>query len=397
MKKSFIILTAALTSISLFSCGAVNSSDSEKKAATTESSSVLSLPTIDKAEIVAEYTDEGDGYEYRLDVEGDLKYWAADITITECGEQSTFQSTTRDYDRNSRIITAGSDITAVSAVITPYDADNNAGKPVTINWDPNRVEKASSEKGTEKATSATTSVAIEDITLDGIAGNWIYELRDASSTEEYVGIPKGYVTVSSDGTYTYNNGAFTENGTVKVDYDEFMEGNKVPFYAFYNENNEFWIGCYVNQNEKDIFYIGNGGESRLVRDTGNAVGGTDNYSVPNEYGFYEYKEPPREGAGCIMVKDIEGKWIHGQFILEIKSCDMYSGEFEDSNEGGNYTGKVKLEFTLEENNMTQLWYNLYTNDGKLFKSFKATGDIPVNSIKDEQSNGIEHTRVKTEN
>ena len=276
MKKTIIILTAALTSMSLFSCGTDNSSNSSKsseKAAIVDSQAAVGLPVIDKAEIVAEYADGADGYMFRIDVEGDLKYWEADVTMTNCGEQEKLSISTKDYDRNSRYITGGSTITDISAVVTPYDAEGNAGKPVSIKWDPERKEKTTIDNLADE----TIVSANEDVSLDAIVGNWCYELRDAGS-EEYIGVPKGYVVVSIDGTYTYNNGSETVRGTVQVDYDEYSDGSKVPFYAFYNDNGDFWIGCYIGQNEPDVFYIGNGGESRLVRDNGNTVIDNDNSS-----------------------------------------------------------------------------------------------------------------------
>ena len=116
---------------------------------------------------------------------------------------------------------------------------------------------------------------------------------------------------------------------------------------------------------------------------GNWSGGTDHFAVPNAFGFYPYTEEPREGAGFISVKDLEGNWIHGQFELTISNCDRLSGTFEDCDESGSAAGTVKLEFTLDENNAQQLWYNLYSADGKLYRSFRATGDIPLNELRSE--------------
>ena len=266
MKKTIILFAAALAGLNLFSCGSTNSSSSvTEKASVAETSTVASLPVIDKAEIVAEYTYEGDGYMFRLDVEGTIDYWEAEVTAIDCGEKNTFKISTKDYDRNSRYITGGSTITDMSAVVTPYDKDGNAGKPVNIKWDHERKEKTTS---TGETTSEPTSKASdENVTLDAIVGQWIYEEQDAGFTDQYVGTPKGCVIVSKDGTYSYNNGASTTTGTVKIAYDEYSNGDKVPYYSFCNDNGEFWIGCYINQNEPDVFYIGNGGMSRLVRDT----------------------------------------------------------------------------------------------------------------------------------
>ncbi len=175
MKKTLIFLTTAIIGMSLVSCGAVDdasSTTSTAKATAASSQSVSALPAIDKAEIVAECNDEGDGYMYRLDVEGDLKYWTADVKLTDCGIQEMLTISTKDYDRNSRYITGGSTISEMSAVVTPYDADDNAGKPVDITWDTERVEKTdellgadnSSDKDTSSETGADTDVSDAQIT-----------------------------------------------------------------------------------------------------------------------------------------------------------------------------------------------------------------------------------------
>ena len=231
MKKTIILFAAALASLNLFSCGSVSSSSSvTEKASIAETSAVASLPVIDKAEIVAEYTDEGDGYMFRLDVVGDLDYWTAEVTMRNCGEEQKLSVSTKDYDRNSRYVTGGSTISAMTAVVTPYDTAGNAGKPVNIKWDPERREKTTSGNAATSEPESETSDA--NVTLDAIAGQWIYEEQDTSFTDEYVGTPKGCVIVSEDGTYSYNDGASTTTGTVKIDYDEYSNGDKVPFFVY---------------------------------------------------------------------------------------------------------------------------------------------------------------------
>ena len=266
MKRSVILFAAALASLNLFSCGSVGSSSSgTEKASVAETTAAASLPVIDKAEIVAEYSEGGDGYTFRLDVEGDIDYWTAEVTAIDCGEENAFKISTKDYDRNSRFIAAGSTITDISAVVTPYDKEGNAGKPVTVKWDPERKEKTTSENETGMTIEPASKASDENVTLNAIVGQWIYEEQDASFTDEYVGTPKGFVIVSEDGTYSYNDGASTTTGIVKIDYEEYSNGDKVPYYSFCSDSGEFWIGCYINQNEPDVFYIGNGGMSRLVR------------------------------------------------------------------------------------------------------------------------------------
>ena len=225
----------------------------------------------------------------------------------------------------------------------------------------------------------------EAVSIDAIVGIWIYENYDASS-EEYVGVPKGYVIVSENGEYTFEDGSSTVSGTVKVDYWATGDDTKEPFYAFCNAEGEIWIGCFAVPGQTDVFNIGQDGGSRLVRDNGNAAGGTDNFSVPNEYGFYEEKDPP---ATSISVAALSGTWSHADNTNETlsitKGSDIYNGNFTFTGaDGSSVTGYIKLEYTLDNDNTAQSWYTFYDNNGKLWNAFVVSGDIPLDDLYTEQ-------------
>ena len=97
-------------------------------------------------------------------------------------------------------------------------------------------------------------------------------------------------------------------------------------------------------------------------------------------------------AENIRVKDIEGQWLHGQYTLYIFGSDKISGLFSDQNESGSYAGTVCLEYSNYGNNV-QFWYNLYDDEGYLFKSFKAGKNIVVNEMYDERNGGFIHSRI----
>lgn len=226
-----------------------------------------------------------------------------------------------------------------------------------------------------------------------IAGRWIYETQDTGYSEGYRGIPIGYVIVAEDGTYQYvKDTAIISCGTVAVMYEEYIDGSRAPLFTFIDNNGEAFIACAAaapEERTEGCLYIGNGGMERLVPDNGNAIGDTDSYSLPNEYGFYEYKNPPASG---VSVAALEGTWINADNAsdkLEItKTDDLYVGNFK----AGSVTGTVKLEFTLNPDNSQAFWYTFYTDDGKFWNGFGVSGEIPLENLYSGQDGAIHYVR-----
>lgn len=229
--------------------------------------------------------------------------------------------------------------------------------------------------------------------VSDIAGSWIYEERDAGNTEEYVGRPVGYYTITEDGRFSYTtDGTSFTNGTINVVYEQYSDGSMVPWFMFYTESGESFMGCHP-AGEDGCLYIGNAGESRLVPDNGNAIGGTDNFSVPNEYGFYEYKNPP---ASSVSVASLSGTWcIEGNpsEVLSIsRTDDIYKGTFKFEG-SSTATGVIKLEYLLNPDNTQTFWFTFYTVDGQLWNGFSVTGDVPLNDLYSGQDGAIHFVRI----
>jgi hypothetical protein len=75
----------------------------------------------------------------------------------------------------------------------------------------------------------------------------------------------GIIDIKGDSTYVYTDlEGKTHSGTVRVDYDTFGGDYRIPFFAFY-EGDEFFIGCYCQNEHSDVYVTGNGGESQIVR------------------------------------------------------------------------------------------------------------------------------------
>ena len=289
--KETVITTAVTTNVSqtsVISETTVTSEAAETAAAVTEyaanttaaqtltpveekTTAVQNLPVITSAELVAVYNDYGDGYMYRLDMDGNYEYWNADLKgISASQDYSRSISSNELRTDYPLFVTGGSTITELTAVVTPYDQNGNAGSPVTVVWDRNRVEH------------------------------------------------------------------------------------------------------------------------EAVRIFGN------DHDTANLFGFYPYSEKLREkiwaGAGYVSLESIEGEWMHGQYTLHIFDCDKTVGRFEDANESGTFSGTVRLEYTIE-GYQTPLWYTLYTDDGILYKAFRASYEFDVNEFYEEGPDKLIYTRL----
>lgn len=308
------------------------------------------------------------------------------MTMGSCGEvdSSTGSSSAKTASSSEAVSSETADASSVSA-----SSENAAGSSESSSSSSEAVSEAElSESNTVTDTDTSKQEAEptdETVSIDAIVGNWIYENYDASS-EEYVGVPKGYVIVSENGEYTFEDGSSTTSGTVKVDHWGIGDDKKEPFYAFCNAEGEIWIGCFAVPDQTDVFNIGQDGGSRLVRDYGNAAGGTDNFSVPNEYGFYEEKDPP---VTSISVAALSGTWSCADNTNETLSItsgsDIYNGNFTFTGaDGSSVTGYIKLEYTLDNNNTAISWYTFYNDNGELWNAFGVTGDIPLDDLYTEQ-------------
>ena len=127
------------------------------------------------------------------------------------------------------------------------------------------VFAAESAPATGAEASVTSETAYDVTDIRNITGRWKYQVAEEGKNVTAGVTDSGYIDVNEDGTYTYTDlEGNTHTGTVKVDYDTFGGEFHVPFFAFY-EGEEFFIGCYCQQENTDLFYTGNGGMSQLVR------------------------------------------------------------------------------------------------------------------------------------
>ncbi|SHM54545.1 hypothetical protein [Ruminococcus flavefaciens] len=106
----------------------------------------------------------------------------------------------------------------------------------------------------------------EKTDISNIVGHWKYQIAEEGKNVTSNVTDSGFIDVKDDGTYVYTDlDGNTHTGTVRVDYDTFGGTDHVPFFAFY-EGDKFFVGCYCDQNDRDVYITGNGGMSQLVRE-----------------------------------------------------------------------------------------------------------------------------------
>lgn len=104
-----------------------------------------------------------------------------------------------------------------------------------------------------------------EVSCDMIVGDWDYQVMDPDDTEKFS--PNGTINIADNASYTYTSpDGSTGKGSVRVEYEDYSDGTKLPMFNFYEEGDSFWIGTYYDENEPDTLWIGNGGEERLVRE-----------------------------------------------------------------------------------------------------------------------------------
>ena len=107
-------------------------------------------------------------------------------------------------------------------------------------------------------------------------------------------------------------------------------------------------------------------------------------AVTTPYGFTRVTKNPRPGSAGPLVSSIEGKWEDGNgSVIDFKNCTDYAGDFVmTTSEGQTVTGKTYVEYNFDTDNYAVFWYNLYNESNELVYSFRYTGEIPVETLRD---------------
>ncbi len=101
--------------------------------------------------------------------------------------------------------------------------------------------------------------------ISELVGQWKYQVAPEGMNITAGVTDNGIIDIKGDSTYVYTDlEGKTHSGTVRVDYDTFGGDYRIPFFAF-SEGDEFFIGCYCQNEHSDVYVTGNGGESQIVR------------------------------------------------------------------------------------------------------------------------------------
>lgn len=108
-------------------------------------------------------------------------------------------------------------------------------------------------------------VAEDETDIRNLVGDWYYQAPDPQNSAVFY--DEAYITINEDGTYIYQptNGEVRCKGTIKLEYEEYADGSKVPHFAFYDVDGNFWNGIYCGHFENGAYYFGNGGVTRIIR------------------------------------------------------------------------------------------------------------------------------------
>ncbi len=232
-----------------------------------------------------------------------------------------------------------------------------------------------------------------------IAGRWLYQEQKPGSSEYTDENGKYYVIYENGAFISTTDGNTFEYGVINTTYDEHPDGSKSPLFAFLDENGETFMLCAAvapSKREDGCLYIGNGATARLLPDNGNASAGL----LPNEYGFYPYKDPI---SSSVSVASLTGEWkltddSVGGVLVITNGNDIYNGSFAFTDAAGTDTvGCIKLEYTYNPDGMKSFWFTFYTSDDKLWNAFSVSDDMPLNDIYSNQDGALHFRRTENSN
>ena len=245
------------------------------------------------------------------------------------------------------------------------------------------------ELKTVDTSAETTKEAAEGVaSVKDIASVWFEDALDART-----------LTINDDGTFTLEyKGGGSRNGYVKIDYEEFGNGTKRPWYHLCEDDGTVWLSFAGDMNGETLLDIwgipADGDEVHFRRD----IAIRDESIIdpdPNEYGFY----PVYDNSGTsIGIDALEGEWYCSdtdEYIVfnHAHNDSLYTRDFVITYADKTIDeGTVSLEYSLNPDDSKEYWYNLYKYDGTFFIGFGAGDTLPLNDLYAGQSGDPHYVR-----
>ena len=279
--------------------------------------------------------------------------------MTACGGQNTASSPESSAEITTAAQTTAAEATAAETTVTTIEA----------------------------ATSETSEETTSEITAEGTASVsdvvsvWFEDALDART-----------LTINEDGTFTLEyKGGGARYGTVTIDYEEFGDGTKRPWYHLCEDDGNIWLSFAGDMDGEQLLDIWGIPEDEdevhfrrdiAIRDEG------DNSDEPNEYGYYPVSDPSETN---ISIDTIEGGWYCSEeddyiVFTDVHTKELFTRDFVITySEGTIDEGIVTLEYSLNPDDSKEYWYNLYLYDGTFFMGFSVSGELPLNDLYAGQS------------
>lgn len=221
------------------------------------------------------------------------------LTTTAETSVTTAVTSSAEKIKSKKKTTTTEAVTGNSQPVVPLSADKITVKSISsVNTASIKSGSGSSGAGnaavsavsdsrakTPEKTEETEEKSYTDISC--IAGSWAYQEMDDETDDFYT---VGQIDIDEDGTYCLSLFCEEESrtGKIRLGYEQLVDCDKVPYFAFYENDTDFWTLCNCCQTNPNIFYTGNGGTARLIRS--NEMNSDVDFGFLSDHWIYQEKD-----------------------------------------------------------------------------------------------------------
>lgn len=275
------------------------------------------------------------------------------------------------------------------SAMTACGGQTNTTAPNTAADTTTAAQTTTAAETTASETTVAATEAVSETTTEAAADECTASVKDVVSVWFEDALDPRTLTINEDGTFTLEyKGGGARYGTVKIDYEEFGDGTKRPWYQLCEDDGTIWLSFAGDMDGGQLLDIwgipADEDEVHFRRDIAIRDESIDDPD-PNEYGYYPIYS---SNGSNISIENLEGMWRcdSEDEYLSVYECGIYTGKFVITY--SDYTieeGTVSLEYCLNPDDSKEIWYNFYTYDGKYLLGFVAGEDVPINDLYAGQS------------